>query len=132
MKKTLTIFFVGLGVIFLCILIALGGVLLYVSFQGGSGTTMQETISTVTSGEAAIGEPANQSASAPADSNPMLNAGQEAALETFGIDPASLPSQITPDQEACFIEAIGAARVEEIKAGDTPSATEIFRGRGCL
>ena len=128
MKKALNIFFVVLGIIFLCILIALGGVFLFISTQGGSSATMQETMNTVTGGEEAVSE----SASAPTGGNPMLNESQEAVLETFGIDPASLPATITPEQEACFIEAIGADRVEEIKAGDTPTATEIFRGRGCL
>lgn len=132
MKKALNIFFVVLGVVFLCILIALGGIFLYIFGQGDATTTMQETMNTVTGGEESTDEPANQAASAPADSNSMLNASQEAALETFGIDPASLPSTISHEQEACFIEAIGAARVEEIKAGDTPTATEIFKGRGCL
>jgi len=124
MKKALNIFFVVLGVIFLCILLGLGGMFLFISAPSSPAPTVEQT------GTPAAGnrEAANESA----DSNPMLNESQESALETFGIDPASLPSEITPEQEACFIEAIGADRVEEIKAGDTPTATEIFKGRGCL
>jgi hypothetical protein len=61
-----------------------------------------------------------------------LSSAQQAALEFVGIDPATLPTTITPEQENCFIEAIGAARVEEIKAGAAPTPLEIFAGRGCL
>lgn len=124
MKKAINIFFVVLGVIFLCILLALGGMYVFISTSSSPTETVEQGGVTVEDG----GEVTNN----PVDSNPMLNEGQETALEIFGIDPASLPTEITSEQEACFIESIGAARVEEIKAGDTPTATEIFRGRGCL
>jgi hypothetical protein len=114
-----------LGVVFLCILLVLGGLFLFLTSPDSSPTAaLQETITAVTGGEAPAGEAI--------DSNPMLNESQETALKTVGIDPASLPTTISPEQEACFEVAIGADRVEEIKAGGTPTAIEIFRGRGCL
>ncbi len=69
---------------------------------------------------------------ATADKSPALNAAQERALEVVGIDPAKVPSKITPEQESCFTEKLGASRVTEIKAGATPTATEIFKARDCL
>jgi hypothetical protein len=72
------------------------------------------------------------SATGTPDKHPALTPSQEKALETFGIDPAAVPTEITPEQESCFIEILGEVRVGEIKAGDTPTATEFFRARGCI
>ena len=61
-----------------------------------------------------------------------LSESQEKALKTFGIDPASVPSEITPEQEACFEAKLGEERVAEIKAGDSPTATEYFNAKDCM
>lgn len=128
MKRFLTFFFVTLGVIFF-ILILLAAYF-YITDPWNLKPLLfgsQSTVTTVVDGEggAEVREPAR-------DANPMLNEQQEAALETVGIDPAGLPSEITPAQEACFVERLGAERVEEIKAGDTPTAMEFFSARSCL
>jgi hypothetical protein len=125
MKKALNRFFVALGVIFFIILLVITGLFIFNSVSGETDTptSFQGAVNVMTGGEVS-GDGI--------DSNPALNESQETALETFGIDPASLPTSISPEQEACFIELIGVDRVEEIKAGDTPTVTEIFRGRGCL
>jgi hypothetical protein len=125
MKKALNRFFVVLGVIFFIILLVIAGLFIFNSGSGETDTSasFQDTINVMTGSEVS-GDGI--------DSNPALNESQKTALETFGIDPASLPTSISPEQEACFIELIGVGRVEEIKAGDTPTVTEIFRGRGCL
>jgi hypothetical protein len=125
MKKALNRFFMVLGVIFFIILLVITGVFIFNSVSGETDTpaSFQDAVNVMTGGEVS-GDGI--------DSNPALNESQETALETFGIDPASLPTSISPEQEACFIELIGVDRVEEIKAGDTPTVTEIFRGRGCL
>lgn len=57
---------------------------------------------------------------------------QVKALETFGIDPTTLPSSITPEQEACFVEKLGQPRVDEIKAGGSPTAMEFFKAKDCV
>ena len=36
----------------------------------------------------------------------------------MGIDPKTVPTKISPEQEACFSTVIGAERVAEIKAGE--------------
>lgn len=66
------------------------------------------------------------------DKNPYLSSGQEQVLETIGIDPASLPTSITPEQEACAVSILGEARVNEIKAGATPTVIEAYRVKECL
>jgi len=122
MLKILNLVFVTLGVIFFLIIIA--GVYFYATdpldlkplFLGNDTT------------QSATATPTAHSTS----TNPLLNESQAQALESFGIDPAQVPSTITPEQEACFIEILGEARVEEIKAGASPTATEFFRARGCL
>lgn len=121
MKKFFTIFFVTLGVIFFILILI--GIYLYVAdpfnikpLLSGSDSS----VSAVTNGGAVV------------DKNPALSPAQEKTLETFGIDPATVPSEITPEQEACFVQILGAERVAEIKAGDTPTATEFFKAKGCL
>lgn len=122
MKKFFTIFFVVLGVIFL-ILLLVGAYLfvfdpLHLRTPSDAQTTTPVTTAT---GKAA-----------PVDKNPILSPTQEKTLETFGIDPATVPSSITPEQEACFTKILGATRVAEIKAGDSPTATEFFKAKSCI
>lgn len=129
MKRFLTFFFVTLGVIFF--LLILVAAYFYITdpwnlkpLLFGSESTAT-TVADEEGGTTAVREPAR-------DANPMLNEQQEAALETVGINPADLPSEITPAQEACFVERLGAERVEEIKAGDSPTAMEIISARSCV
>lgn len=118
MKKLLNVFFVTLGVIFSIII--LFGLYLYITDPLNLKPLIFDTESnTVPAGEQT-------------DTHPLLSASQEKALETFGIDPATVPSEITPEQEACFIDALGADRVAEIKAGDSPTATEYFKAKDCI
>jgi pyruvate/2-oxoglutarate dehydrogenase complex dihydrolipoamide acyltransferase (E2) component len=66
------------------------------------------------------------------DPNPLLSPEQEATLRSFGIDPAKLPSEITPDMETCFTGILGAERVAEIKAGKDPTIVEFLQARSCF
>lgn len=121
MKKFLTVFFVSLGVIFFVLIIA--GAVFFVTdpynlkpalkMLTGSGTPTTETTSE-------------------GDKNPLLSDEQEAALESIGVDPASLPSEITPETEECLKEALGAERAAEIEAGAEPTANDYFKGRECF
>jgi hypothetical protein len=51
-----------------------------------------------------------------------LSAGQRQMLEAMGIDADSV--NITPEMVACAEAKLGAARIEEIKNGATPSFSE--------
>lgn len=131
MKKFLNIFFVTLGVIFF-VLILIGSYYFVTDplnlkpmIFGSDSEVVSEEISTkeIVTEEVSI---------MVVDKNPALNASQEKALETFGIDPADVPTEITPEQESCFTEALGSARVEEIKAGDSPTAVDFFKANSCI
>jgi hypothetical protein len=68
-------------------------------------------------------------ASAPAD---WLTPGQRETLAALGIDEADLPATLTPALEACLVDKLGADRVAEVKAGDTPTVIEGVRAATCL
>jgi len=145
MKKFLTVFFVTLGVIFFVLI--LFATYFYIAdplnlkpllFGNTAVTTMENVepsnIRTPSPESESASEPvpADSSDRATIDSNPLLNETQEQTLQTFGIDPAGLPSEITLAQEACFADVLGADRVAEIVAGDSPSVSEFFQARECL
>lgn len=118
MKKVFTVFFVGLGVIFFILIVA--GITFFIADPLG--------LKPMLFGSASGGK----STGTQTDKNSALSPAQEKALETFGIDPESVPSSFTPEQEACFTQALGAERVAQIKGGDTPTAAEYFKAKGCL
>ena len=64
--------------------------------------------------------------------HPLLSVEQEKLLESYNVDIASLPTTIPPDIEACFVESLGAKKVEEIKNGAVPGALDILRARSCV
>ena len=66
------------------------------------------------------------------DKHPFLNEDQQKTLEEYGVDVNQLPSTISPEMEDCFVEKLGEERANEIVAGDSPTAMEIFKTRGCL
>ena len=122
MKKFFNIFFVTLGVIFFILILI--GTYFYITDPLNLKPVIFGKDSEVT-------ESAREGTSE-VDRHPLLSETQEKTLETFGIDPADIPSEITPEQEACFEAALGSARVEEIKSGDSPTAAEYFKARGCI
>ncbi len=123
MKKFLQIFFTTLGVIFF--LLILGWVYLYVTDPYG--------IKPIIKSFTAQSEPTTQQTTVtPTDKNPLLSPTQEKALEKIGIDPATLPSKITPAMETCFYEKLGTKRANEIKNGSQPTAADYFTARTCL
>jgi len=119
MKKLLTYFFVTLGVIFFVIICSAA----YIWFTDMYG--VRSLVGAFTGAETSI-------TPSVVDKNPALSPTQEAALEQIGIDPAAVPTTISPAQEACATEILGAARVAEIKAGDTPTLTEFAQARSCF
>lgn len=66
------------------------------------------------------------------DKNPLLNEQQEAQLEGLGIDPATLPSKITPAMEACFTAKLGQERTNQIKQGSQPTPMDFFKAQSCF
>ncbi len=68
----------------------------------------------------------------PGGKNPNLSPTQEKALESVGIEPENVSTSFTPEQITCFEKILGQERVAEIKAGDTPTATEFYKAKGCI
>lgn len=64
--------------------------------------------------------------------NSTVSTIQAQALESIGMDASNVPAKFTPEQTNCFVSILGQARVEEIKAGDTPTAAEFFKAKACL
>jgi hypothetical protein len=130
-KKLLTYFFVTLGVIFFFILIGLA----YLWFADPFGIRpvidaftkpqVETQTETTTLPKGASGVDTSL------DKNPALTSEQEQALESIGIDPASIPSTISPEMEACFVAILGEARVEAIKDGATPTPIEAIKTKEC-
>lgn len=139
MKKIFTYFFVTLGVIFFVLLLGLGyvwfadpfGVRPFIDMMRANDTDTP-TSATVVPNEKEAGESAEQQTVTPStDKHPALSPTQESALESIGLDPAKLPQTITPEMETCFTTILGAERVAQIKGGDSPTATEVFKTRSC-
>lgn len=69
----------------------------------------------------------------PRESTPfVLTDGQKQAINSFGIDPSTIPLTVSPEVEACFVSALGGEKVAEIKAGGIPSAFDFFKAKGCI
>lgn len=66
------------------------------------------------------------------DQNPLLSADQETALTDLGVDVSQLPTEITPEMQACFEEKLGAERAAELVAGATPSAMDLLKAGSCI
>lgn len=117
--KILNVFFVILGIIFLIILIIAAYFIITDPFGLKPLLKMTQTATDV---------PISNSI----DKHPLLTAEQERFLESFGINPATLPTEITPTMEQCFIDKLGAARVKEIEQGSELTTTDFLKASSCL
>ncbi len=138
-KKLLNYFFVSLGVIFFFLLCVLAyvwfadpfGIRPFIDMmRANDANTIVPSMTVPAEGEA--GETTEeQDATQSTDKHPALSPTQESALESVGLDPAKLPQTMTPEMEDCFTTILGEARVTQIKEGDSPTATEVFKTRSC-
>lgn len=64
--------------------------------------------------------------------NLNLSSAHKKTLETFGVDPASIPTSISASQEECLVAKFGRARVDQVLAGASPSTAEIIKGKSCF
>lgn len=101
-------------------IIAIIGLVLFGAFRAFNASNTQENTGTTT-------QETNQE-----DKNPLLNESQENTLEAIGVDPQSLPSEITPAMQVCFVEKLGAERAQEIADGDSPNAMDYIKAKSCL
>lgn len=73
-----------------------------------------------------------QSGEASSYDHPLLSTEQEIILESIGVDTQTLPTQISPAQEQCAIEALGVERVNQIKQGASPSLDDYLKAQDCF
>lgn len=66
------------------------------------------------------------------DTTFTLSDDQTKALVMFGIDPKSVPSSITLDQQECLITQLGAQRFYEIKDGAVPNGVDFLKAKSCM
>ncbi|EKD43371.1 MAG: hypothetical protein ACD_72C00310G0001 [uncultured bacterium] len=123
MKKFLQVFFIVLGVVFFVLILA--GIYLYVA----DPFEIKPFIKSLTSQTASTKK---QTGTNTVDKNPLLTPTQEQTLEKIGIDPATLPTQITPAMETCFYSKLGDKRTNEIKNGSTPTTADYLVARSCF
>jgi len=133
MKIIFTRIFVGLGVIFLALILISAYFFVTDPYNlkpliFGSdpvSTNIQDTTNTPNS-------TGGTSQTSTASGGFVLSPAQKQALVSFGVDPETVPTSISSEQETCFTEVLGASRVAEIKAGAVPSALEFFRAKACI
>lgn len=126
--KILKVFFVFLGVAFFIII--LGTSYIWIADPFNFKQILPEDVSPITIIKTIIGN--NEIEIDNVDKNPLLNEEQEAQLESLGIEPENLPTEITPEMEKCFREKLGEQRTQEIIDGDSPTAIDFFKARSCI
>ena len=123
--KVLNIFFVVLGVIFFLLIMVAGYIWLADPYGLVSSGVSPTSLMNVVTGNANV-KIDN------VDKNPSLTEEQEAQLEAIGIDPAKLPSEITPAMEACFTAKLGQERTNQIIQGDAPTPIDFLKAQACF
>ena len=64
--------------------------------------------------------------------HPLLSEDQEKQLINAGIDPAKVPTEITPEMEACVTSKVSEERIQEIINGAEPTLFEMAKVLPCL
>lgn len=127
-------FFVVLGMLFFLILVGLGYFIIVdplnirpvvMGLYNSEGVEVGSDANTVTGSVQAGSD-------VPGVNTGIMTDQQEQALQAVGISPEVVPTQFTPEQIECFIGILGEERVNDIKAGDTPTATEFFQAKDCI
>ncbi len=122
--KVINIIFVLLGVVFLLIILAVSYIWVVDPWHLKlDGVTISGIVKTTTGEILPVDN---------IDKNPLLNEEQEATLETLGVDPATLPTEISPALQKCFTTKLGEARTTQIINGDSLTATDYFKASSCL
>ncbi len=127
MKKFFTIFFVTLGVLFFVLLLVLAYLFVFDPLNL-KPLFMSSPDSASTATTAAV---EGETTATTTTAGSQLSPAQEAALKSVGIASDAVPT-FTEVQLQCFEGVLGKARVDEIKAGAIPSATEFYKAKVCM
>lgn len=136
MKAILTKIFVTLGVIFTLLLIVVAYFFIADPYNlrpilFGAGGGVQTSLSSEVASDA-LGDAGASTTTPLAGTGFTLSSPQRQALIEMGIDPSSVPTQVSVQQETCFVEMLGADRVKEIKAGAVPNGIELLKAKSCI
>lgn len=130
MKNLVNNILVGLGVIFLIIIIS--GVVFFIVDPYNLKPLIFGTSFTPVKNSGSNTKSTSTATPTATGGSFQLSEAQKQALVSFGIDPTNIPNSISAEQETCFVGALGQARVVEIKAGAVPSGIEFFKAKGCI
>ncbi|MFC1622581.1 hypothetical protein ACFL1Y_01115 [Patescibacteria group bacterium] len=64
--------------------------------------------------------------------HPLLDATQEKQLRDIGVDPANIPTEITPEQQKCLESKFSQEKINAILDGEAPSALDVLKAMPCL
>lgn len=64
--------------------------------------------------------------------HPYFTTQQELILESVGVDPKKIPTQLTPALQKCATPILGQARVNQIMSGSTPTVDELLKIKICF
>ena len=122
MQNNFTVVLSTLGVIFIGLILVAGGFYLATESgwtlpTGGFFSKQAPSADTVVEGE----------------NTPFsLSEEQKQALVAMGVDPAKVPTSITPTQRACFVAGLGEDKFNEIQNGAVPSTFDLAKVKSCL
>jgi len=127
-------FFVVLGVLFFLILIGLGYFIIAdpLNIRPVVMSMYNSDENTADSSTDSMGGSVEAGSEVSGVNSGVMTDKQEQALESIGISPESVPTQFTPEQIECFIGVLGEERVNDIKAGDTPTPAEFYQAKDCV
>ncbi|MDP2692604.1 MAG: hypothetical protein Q8O88_03110 [bacterium] len=64
--------------------------------------------------------------------NPLISPEQAKILKSIGVNPDTLPTEMTPELEKCLIGKVGAVRADEIVKGAEPTPLDFLKASSCL
>lgn len=68
-----------------------------------------------------------------ANNGPVMTETDKQALNSIGIDPDKIPKTVTKEMEQCFLEKLGADRIQQFATGKAnPTWDDITKIKPCL
>ena len=74
----------------------------------------------------------NPSAKSTGYDHPLLSPSQQALLQSVGINPEDIPPELTPAQETCIADALGAERASALISGASPEMNDVLKAKHCI
>lgn len=132
--KILNRFFVVLGIIFFIIILGMAYLFVADPFNlKPLFSSFNITPSTVIDVAGLINNTQNTtSPTSDTKTNSLISAQQEQILKAIGVNPDTLPTEITPALEKCLLEKVGAQRAEEIAKGADITTMDFLKASACF